>query len=244
LIQRLLFLDGLRALAAGAVLFQHMFEHTVLDNGFKILSPGLFGVVLFFMISGFIIPYSVGTSLNPDKFAINRAFRIFPAYLVVLFLTLSLGWSGIEPWSRMVSGPDNDAVWLVANMLTVAEYVGKPAVIGVAWTLPMEFFWYATFALLFALYGQSFALRLTIGFSLFLLLLTVLAIQFGVRIPIGRLSLVNAASVGYLFYLSHTGQLGSRALTLGALIFATATPLAFIVTYTVFPILMSRSAIY
>lgn len=235
MIQRLLFLDGLRAIAACAVLFQHMFEDTVLNAGFEILSPGLFGVVLFFMISGFIIPYSVGATLNPDKFVINRIFRIFPAYLTVLFITLLLGWSGVGGWAQLVSGPEKDAVWLAANMLTVAEYVGKPAVIGVAWTLPMEFLWYALFALLFAIYGQSFALRLTIGFSLLLLVLTALAVHFGIRLPIGRLSLVNAASVGYLFYLHHMGLLSTRGLALGGLIFATATPFSFIVTYTEFP---------
>jgi peptidoglycan/LPS O-acetylase OafA/YrhL len=233
--QRLLFLDGLRAIAASCVLFQHMFEDTVLNTGFEILSPGLFGVILFFFISGFIIPYSVGKSFNPDKFVINRIFRIFPAYLAVLFLTLLLGWSGIGHWAQEVSGPDKDAVWLAANMLTFAEYVGKPAIIGVAWTLPMEFLWYATFALLFAVYGQRFALRLTIGLSLAFLVLSVLAVQSGVRLPIGRLSLVNAASVGYLFYLYNTRQLGGRALALGTAAFALATPLAFIVTYTAFP---------
>jgi hypothetical protein len=71
--RRLLFLDGLRAIAAVSVLIQHMFERTVLNEGFKIVLPGLFGVVLFFFISGFIIPYSVGSTFNPDKFAIIPA---------------------------------------------------------------------------------------------------------------------------------------------------------------------------
>jgi peptidoglycan/LPS O-acetylase OafA/YrhL len=233
--RRLLFLDGLRAIAAVSVLIQHMFERTVLNEGFKIVSPGLFGVVLFFFISGFIIPYSVGSTFNPDKFAITRVCRIFPAYLLVVVLSLGLGWLGVGGWAQDVNMWGNDPVWLVANLLTVAEYVGKPPLVGVAWTLPMEFFWYATFAVLFAAYGRRFALRLTIAMSLLLLAASVLAVHLNVRLPIGRLSLVNVASVGYLFYLYHQQQLTGRGLAAGIAAFLAATPLAFIVTYTAFP---------
>ena len=81
--QRIVFLDGLRFIAATAVLVQHGFEtqgpigRTIVD----LLSPGVFGVVLFFMISGFVIPMSIGRNFKPATFAIRRIFRIYPLVL-------------------------------------------------------------------------------------------------------------------------------------------------------------------
>lgn len=232
---RLHFMDGLRCIAAISVVIQHMLEHTAANNVFVVLSPGLFGVVLFFLISGFIIPYSVGNNLNPDKFAVTRAFRIFPAYLAVLALSLSLGWFGVHPFVNAVTGADKDASWLIANTLIIAEYVGEPVVVGVAWTLPLEFAWYALFALLFSIFGRRFALGLTIGLSATILLASIAATAFGAALPVGRISLINAASVGYLFYLWNMGHLSAARLNVGIAVFAAATALSATVTYTYFP---------
>jgi peptidoglycan/LPS O-acetylase OafA/YrhL len=44
---------------------------------------GTFGVSLFFLITGFVIPISLARH-NPITFLVNRVFRIYPAYLASL----------------------------------------------------------------------------------------------------------------------------------------------------------------
>lgn len=45
---------------------------------------GRFGVVLFFLISGFIIPNSLKPGSSLSRFFISRVFRLYPVYWVVL----------------------------------------------------------------------------------------------------------------------------------------------------------------
>ena len=49
---------------------------------------GHFGVALFFLISGFVIPFSV-SSLSPRGFVIARVLRIWPTYVVGLSVALT-----------------------------------------------------------------------------------------------------------------------------------------------------------
>src|SRR5262245_58898776 len=128
--QRLDFIDGLRCTAAASVLVQHIFEHTSAVVVFHYFAAGIFGVVLFFFVSGFIIPHSLRKGFDPNIFVINRLFRILPAYLVVLGILLLLGTLGIQPSSVQVQTLGSAA--LLANVLLVPEYVGAPQLLGVA----------------------------------------------------------------------------------------------------------------
>jgi peptidoglycan/LPS O-acetylase OafA/YrhL len=232
--RRIEFIDGLRALAAASVVVQHVFESTAANDVFKVLSPGLFGVVLFFFISGFIIPYSVGDKLDLDKFAVGRIFRIFPAYLVVFGASLIVAlWGG--PGYEMVSSHVQNGFWLLANALTIADYTGQPALLGVAWTLPMEYAWYGIFAVLFALFGNRFGIKLSLALCSVLLVMSIVAVHLGVRIPLGRLSLVTAASIGYLAYLWKVGEISQRVLVVSALACALITGAAFVIFYSAMP---------
>lgn len=88
--------DGLRALAALAVLFSHASSWTGLDSGDAASGAymarlGQFGVAVFFVISGFLLyrPYAVahlggGRTPVTTDFYRRRFFRIFPAYWVAL----------------------------------------------------------------------------------------------------------------------------------------------------------------
>ena len=90
-------LDGLRGLAALAVLVQH--SHPILRDAFG-GSSGLLGVEVFFVLSGFLIT----RILMADKvdgrklsyFYMRRSRRIFPLYFLVLFV-VALYW-GMEDW--------------------------------------------------------------------------------------------------------------------------------------------------
>jgi peptidoglycan/LPS O-acetylase OafA/YrhL len=86
-------LDGLRAVAVLLVITEHL--HTPVLH----LARGHFGVVIFFILSGYLITslalYEEGErgSLSFSGFYIRRSFRIFPLYYVVLavYCVLILG---------------------------------------------------------------------------------------------------------------------------------------------------------
>lgn len=86
-----LWLDAIRALAAFAVLFGHM-AHIRFTGGsiyflrdWNIASDA---VVVFFVISGFVIAYAAGRDGNLKTYAYNRATRIFTVIVPALALTL------------------------------------------------------------------------------------------------------------------------------------------------------------
>jgi peptidoglycan/LPS O-acetylase OafA/YrhL len=87
--------DGIRLLAAIAVLFSHAF---LIAEGTEEREPlvrllgagnilGLYGVFTFFIISGFLLTRSLSRDSNPVRFAWNRFLRIAPAFLLCAAIT-------------------------------------------------------------------------------------------------------------------------------------------------------------
>ncbi|HEX5051170.1 MAG TPA: acyltransferase [Planctomycetota bacterium] len=90
-------LDGLRGVAVLLVMWCHVPAHTPgypswLNAALMLVGPGSLGVEIFFVLSGFLITRillaerAAGTPLR--WFLLRRAFRIFPAYYVLLLLLL------------------------------------------------------------------------------------------------------------------------------------------------------------
>jgi peptidoglycan/LPS O-acetylase OafA/YrhL len=82
-------IDGLRAISVLIVLAFHAFPEWV--------PGGFIGVDVFFVISGFLITGIILNDIDADRFTILRFYhrrirRIFPALVVVLFLSLIAGW--------------------------------------------------------------------------------------------------------------------------------------------------------
>jgi peptidoglycan/LPS O-acetylase OafA/YrhL len=82
-------IDGLRAVAVLAVVIYHAFP-TALPGGFS-------GVDIFFVISGYLISGILFKSLAQEKFRFSEFYarrirRLFPALVVMLFLTLATGY--------------------------------------------------------------------------------------------------------------------------------------------------------
>ena len=84
-------LDGLRGLAALAVLLAHLFGEPA--HGFKGLSLGWLGVSVFFALSGYLIGGIILDDIGKPgffrSFFTRRAARITPIYLAVVGLTLA-----------------------------------------------------------------------------------------------------------------------------------------------------------
>ena len=83
-------LDLLRALAIAWVMLYHLASYGVALPG--VVNHGWMGVDLFFVLSGYLIggqvlrPYACGSRPRWRAFMLRRAFRVLPAYLVVLAL--------------------------------------------------------------------------------------------------------------------------------------------------------------
>lgn len=120
----------MRGVAVISVIAQHVMEKYYHLPYFNF---GRFGVLLFFLISGFVIPYSiVGKTLR--QFAIARFWRLYPAYWASLAIVLSLG-----HFSLATS---------LANLTMLQGAMGYPDALGPYWSLLFELIFYALSAVL------------------------------------------------------------------------------------------------
>jgi peptidoglycan/LPS O-acetylase OafA/YrhL len=146
---RLRYVDALRGIAALLVLWLHV------ANSYRALSSetaahvrwlndfvseidiGRIGVVVFFLISGFVIPFSIrpGSAAPIGSFAIRRVLRIYPAYwLSVPLAAFVFFWSGTRPFT---------AGDFLVNLTLLQELFGVGDANPVCWTLLVELAFYA-----------------------------------------------------------------------------------------------------
>src|SRR6202034_2518916 len=90
---RLALLDGLRGLAALCVVFNHFgfFVPQHLNASINHwINPGDYGVFVFFIISGYIVPASLERKGSVRTFWVSRVFRLYPLYLLAVGAALVL----------------------------------------------------------------------------------------------------------------------------------------------------------
>jgi peptidoglycan/LPS O-acetylase OafA/YrhL len=139
---RLAFLDVARCLAALLVLVEHAMNLLFPDFqkstvGFAVV--GKVGVILFFVISGFIIPQSLQQGGSYLRFWLRRAFRLYPVYwLSIGMFLLYCCRTGTYQHLR----PDFSAAdWLI-NMTMLQGFITGKNVWGIYWTLQYELIFY------------------------------------------------------------------------------------------------------
>lgn len=147
-------LDGLRGLAAAAVVLCHFTDYTLYPEDNHIpwfFRWGQFGVQLFFMISGFVILVSARNSPSAKHFAITRFSRLYPPYWIALalssFLVLGLGvHAAIAPVTWKTA---------VINITMLQRWLNEPSIDSVYWTLGVELQFYVVMGfLIWALKGR------------------------------------------------------------------------------------------
>ena len=135
-------LDGLRAVAVGAVLLYHA--------GGGWLSGGFLGVDLFFVISGFLITTLLLDELRRTGtisfrgFLVRRARRLLPALALVLLTTLvasALVWR--DALAEVQSGVLAAAAyvmnwWLIVHDQDYFAATGRPPALQHLWSLAIE----------------------------------------------------------------------------------------------------------
>ncbi len=107
-----------------------------------LFNAGRFGVALFFLISGFVIPFSFKEPRPLLRFAISRFFRLYPAYWLSLALALLIFPS--------LTGESYSILRVVANTTMAQAAFGQRDVIGAYWTLFIELAFYGLCMGLFA----------------------------------------------------------------------------------------------
>lgn len=121
-------------------------------NSWKGFSFGAFGVALFFLISGFVIPFSFKKN-NGMSFLVNRVFRIFPTYMVGFSVTIvSLYFA-----CRFFSSP-----WPYSTTEIVVHYFPglrdvfwSRNIDGVIWTLEVEVKFYVVCAVFISFFRRQ-----------------------------------------------------------------------------------------
>lgn len=234
-VSRFAYVDTLRFVAAALVVFQHIAERHdggAIAKALVGLGPGVAGVVLFFLISGYVIPFSVRSGFDPPAFLVRRLCRIYPLFLVAIACLAGVGAMGWLPqWAFMATAPANQ--WL-ANLLLVQDFVGIEAFLGVSWTLIIELIWYALFAGALLMLGSRAGRWLSIAVPVGLLALAALSLIIDIRIPLGRPSMIYAAVLGYQAFLYHTRALSARGLAANIAAFLVVTWIANLVAFGVF----------
>jgi len=150
--QRLEFLDACRGVAAFTVAVQHCLDYnypSYVRWSHEVFRPGEWGVVLFFISSGFIVPVSLERYNSVGRFWIGRFFRLYPLYWAVSAAALAL-----FAVDRYALPPEYKLHWVrasAANVTMAQEFIGQPHILGQAWTLSYELVFYGVVSLLFIL---------------------------------------------------------------------------------------------
>ncbi|WP_345226416.1 acyltransferase [Hymenobacter koreensis] len=211
--QHLNILDLLRGFAAISVCLYHYTNGTLPKISIpftkSLFSWGSLGVDIFFVISGFIIPFALHRSNYTlpgfGKFMLKRIARICPPSYVVIILAIAQWWTidtflkPSAPYLSLISIPQ-----LIHNFLYTIDFTGYKWINGVFWTLAIEFQFYIFMGLVFSIISKNkiFAFALAIIF-------TVLSFtKFG-----NGNTIINYGSLfimGYITWLKKTNQISTK----------------------------------
>lgn len=141
----------MRAIAVILVIWTHYAERFVelagsqraLDALQRSVNFGRIGVVIFFAISGMLIPTSLHGDLGPGtkRFVIRRFFRLYPAYWLALPAGYFVHW--------VLFDKTMDAHGMLANVTMIPAAFGASLILPHGWTLETELYFYVVCLLLF-----------------------------------------------------------------------------------------------
>ncbi len=136
-------IQALRAFAAFIVALSHM---TTLNPALASLKLGIFGVDIFFVISGFVMVYiSERTNNSPSSFFANRLIRVAPLYWIMTLAAFCAAW--LVP--HLFKSTRADLAQLFQSLAFIPFMKGSgiiQPILFVGWTLNYEMFFYLLFA--------------------------------------------------------------------------------------------------
>lgn len=190
-------MDGLRALAIIGITLFHFFP-TVFKGGYL-------GVVLFFVLTGFLLVISNKSKIEENTFSIkafylSRIKRIYPALLVVIFTTLGVYFflandalHGMKMQVLSIIGGFNNW-WQIHQNIDYFTRISNTSCFSHLWFLSIEIQFYLIFpAIILLLYklqnkkGKSYTIKVMLG----------LCIVFALLMPILYLFKCNVTRLYY-----------------------------------------------
>ncbi|MFJ6797880.1 acyltransferase family protein [Streptomyces sp. NPDC091268] len=169
---RLGWLDALRGIAALLVAVHHFRLLFLIPGGrwfHNNFDLGIYAVMLFFLVSGYIVPASLERRGDVRGFWIGRLFRIYPLLIVVIAASLIILPTAHSAVPGVVT--DHPVRSGLANTLLLHEMLNIPSAIGVMWTLSYEMVFYFFVTALFVLGRHRFSAQISLVFGALALLL-------------------------------------------------------------------------
>jgi peptidoglycan/LPS O-acetylase OafA/YrhL len=160
--KRLPSLTGMRFVAAFLVFVFHVAyqfpfgdQAVATDYSKVVANAGQAGVGFFFILSGFILTWTIRPRDRARSFWRRRAAKIYPNYVIAWVATLAL---------ILATGQSVNPLTAVANLFLLQSWVPRVSVIfsmdDVSWTLSCEALFYLSFPLLYLLISRIPASRL------------------------------------------------------------------------------------
>lgn len=166
---------------------------------------GRIGVPVFFVISGFVIPYSMWSNGYefPQKwknFLLRRITRIEPPYLLSIFVCLGV-WYVI----KMYVYHETSYIFDWKNVLMHLGYLnaidGKGWILGVYWTLGVEFQYYLLISLVFPLIFKGELWKRMLIISILLIGSFMLGLKIHEGIIFKHIPLFMAGILAFKYYV-------------------------------------------
>jgi peptidoglycan/LPS O-acetylase OafA/YrhL len=139
--KRIVEIDSLRGVAAISIMVFHYFYNYNIIYGHVNIPVNwalyaFFGVDLFFIISGYVIYWTLHRIKKPLDFIISRFSRLYPAYWCAILLTF------LAVHVFNLQGREISIKNAIGNLFMLHEYFHIPHVDGVYWTLTVEITFY------------------------------------------------------------------------------------------------------
>ncbi|SNX66053.1 peptidoglycan/LPS O-acetylase OafA/YrhL [Streptomyces sp. TLI_55] len=163
---RLGWLDALRGLAALVVVLDHA-SYTFMADFRRELMPQFntsrYGIMVFFLVSGYIIPASLERRGCVRTFWTGRFFRMYPMWAAAVTAFLAMNLLGLARLPDL--GGHSAATVAVAHVTMLQELLGTPSLLLTLWTLSYEMAFYLLVVALFTIrrHRQSAALAVTLA---------------------------------------------------------------------------------
>jgi len=141
--------DYIRAFASLAVALFHLGGKVL-----PVLKYGWLGVQMFFLLSGFIICWAIPPAYTwrmMGTFLSKRLLRIEPPYIVSILLALMVHFVWVADYHP-------DWMNILSHLAYINNFIGKPYLSPVYWTLGVEFQYYVFIALCFPLIRSPWGL--------------------------------------------------------------------------------------
>lgn len=221
-------------MAALMVMLEHLwaFARDVLHYNSKVLDVlvedvfniGQAGVVSFFIITGYLVPWSCCHKSTRD-FIASRILRIYPVYIVSI-LGLSI--------SALLLGRRYSGIEIFMNLTLLQMFFGIGNINGASWVLPYDIIIYIL-CIIFKKYLKD---AKVVFWGFYLLCMGILCAAFirgrlQVKLPVGIMLLFAAAVLGYILRMHHEKLIQGNKVKVSVFIFYLVTVVSIIAGYYV-----------